>query len=146
MKRVALIAALVGMVAASPGWAAGRGNCYSPSAMEAHHAIRFLTDLMVVSSACQDTAYGEFRQRNQNAIIGYQKALIAHFRGNAAFDKWNTALANQAAQKQASVPPAQFCQQAETLRKQASTLDAKAYHTYAAAQAAADTENVKCRK
>ena len=54
-----------------------------------------MTDLMVVSSVCQDTVYAEFRLRNRDVIVGYQKAMIQHLHGNANFDKWNTALANQ---------------------------------------------------
>src|SRR5947209_4700464 len=76
------------------------------------------------------------RLRNQREIIGYQKALITHFHGAPAFDKWNTSLANVAAQKQASVPPTQFCQQSETLMKQAKALDPNGFKAFAAAQAA----------
>ncbi len=93
-----LIAALVAAVAAQPGWAASK--CASRSEGEAEAAIRYVTDLMVVSSVCQDTVYAEFRLRNQAQIVAYQKALMAHFHGAAGFDRWNTALANQAAQKQ----------------------------------------------
>ena len=41
----------------------------------------FLTDVMMVSSTCQDTIYAEFRLRNREAILAYQKAMIAHFHG-----------------------------------------------------------------
>lgn len=140
MKKLALIAALlVAAAAAQPGWAASGkgGSCYSPAAIEAEQAIRFITDLMVISSVRKDTTYAEFRLRNRDAIVAYQKALITHFRGAPAFDKWNTALANQAAQKQASVTPAEFHQQSEAMVKQASALDMQAFRAFAAAQAAA---------
>src|SRR6266851_8352409 len=124
MKKVVLIAALVAAVA-QPGWAAGKAksSCLSPTAIEAEEGIRYVTDLMIVSSVCQDTIYAEFRLRNKDAITGYQKALIAHFRGAAGFDRWNTALANQAAQKQSG--NLQLCEQSAPLLKQASALDAK---------------------
>ena len=147
MKKLALIAALcAAMSAAQTGWAAEKkGACYSNAAIEAELAIRYLTDLMVVSSACQNTTYAEFRLRNRDAIISYQKAMISHLRGTPAFDKWNTAIANIAAQKQASIHPGVFCQQSETLLKHASTLDPNAFRAYASAQAAAAGEKYdKC--
>jgi len=152
MKKFALIAALV--VAASslaqPGWAAEKkkgGTCYSAAAIEAEQAIRYVTDLMVISTACQDTAYAEFRLRNRDAIVAYQKAMITHFRGAPAFDRWNTSIANQAAHKQMMMAPAVFCQQGEVVRKQASTLDMNAFRAYVAQQAAAaSAQYAKCGK
>ena len=121
MKRLVLIAALCAAAAQQPGWAAGKAkpDCYSPSAIEAEQAIRFLTDVMVVSSTCQDTVYAEFRLRNRDPILAYQKAMIAHFHGAPAFDSWNTSLANQAASKRAGVLSTLVCQQSADLLKQA---------------------------
>ena len=73
--------------------------------------------------------------RNRDAIVGYQKAMIAHLHGNAAFDKWNTSLANQLSQRQSSMVPAQFCQQSMPLLEQAKTLDAAKFRAYAVSQA-----------
>ena len=67
---------------------------------------------MVASTACRDQTYGYFQQRNKDAIIAYQKAMISHFHGNAAFDKWHTSLANEASLKQAGMSSTQVCQQA----------------------------------
>ena len=146
MKRLVLIAALCAAAAQQPGWAAGKAkpDCYSPSAIEAEQAIRFLTDVMVVSSTCQDTVYAEFRLRNRDPILAYQKAMIAHFHGAPAFDSWNTSLANQAASKQGGNQ--QLCQQSVALLKQASSLDPKGFRAFAASQAAADTVTPKCAK
>src|SRR5260370_41562692 len=112
MKRLVLIAALCAAAAQQPGWAAGKAKtaCYSPSAIEAEQAIRFLTDVMVVSSTCQDTVYAEFRLRNRDPILAYQKAMIAHFHGNPGFDRWNTVLAYQAAQNRSGTPTVLSCQ------------------------------------
>jgi len=147
MRKLTLVVGLAAAVlAAQPGWAAEKkGACYSQTTIEAEQAIRFITDLMVVSSVRQDTIYAEFRLRNKDAIIAYQKALITHFRGAPAFDKWNTAIANLAAQKQASVSPAEFWQQSEAMLKQASALDTNAFRAYASARAASVGEQyVKC--
>ena len=156
MKRVALIAALALAAAAQPGWAASKsagkpqGACYSPAAIEAEEAIRFLTDLMVVSSACQDIGeataiYAGFRVRNQDPIRNYQKALIAHHHGTAGFDRWNTSLANQKAQKEGGNQ--QLCQQSAELLQKAKALDPQGYRAWAASEAAgAGDRYARCKK
>jgi hypothetical protein len=140
MKKVVLAAAmLVASVASAP--AADR-DCYSPGDIEAEQALLFQTNLMVISSACRDTVYGEFRARNKDAIVRYQNAMIDHFRRTgarnpkSAFDAWQTSLANEAARKQAVIPTGQFCQQSAEMLKLASTLDTKTFHDYAIAHAA----------
>jgi len=140
MKKVVLAAAmLVASVASAP--AADR-DCYSPGDIEAEQALLFQTNLMVISSACRDTVYGEFRARNKDAIVRYQNAMIDHFRRTgarnpkSAFDAWQTSLANEAARKQAVIPTGQFCQQSAEMLKLASSLDTKTFHDYAIAHAA----------
>ena len=150
MKKVARIAAIALAAAVVPlGWA-GSGqaaSCYSPAAIEAEQAIRFMTELMVISSACQNTTYAEFRLRNRDQIVAYQKAMITHFRGAPAFDKWNTVIANQLASKQADINLGIFCQQSEAMLKQATTLDTPAFRALAAQKAAAvSTHYAKCGK
>jgi hypothetical protein len=152
MKKLMAIAALAGgltaggLMAAAPGWGAGASSpCYTQSAIEAEQAIRYITEVMVASSACQNTTYAEFRLRNRDAIVAYQNAMISHLHGAPAFDRWNTALANYAAQKQAAVNLGVFCQQADVLMKQAKALDPPAFRAYAASQAAAaGTQYAKC--
>jgi hypothetical protein len=147
MKKLGVTAALVGgLMAAQAGWTAdARAACYSQAAIEAEQAIRYLTEVMVASSACQTTAYAEFRLRNRDTIVAYQNAMISHFRGAPAFDRWNTALANVAAQKQATVNLGVFCQQSETLMQHAKALDPTAFRAYVAAQAATNgTQYPKC--
>jgi hypothetical protein len=150
MKKLALVAAVLATCVQSvigQSALAASSNCYSPSAIEAEEAIRYVTDLMVVSSACRDTTYAAFKLRNRDQIVNYQKALITHFHGNAAFDKWNTSLANIAAQKQAGLTTAQVCQQQATMLKQASLQDAKAFRAFALQQAAASGARYqKCGK
>ena len=148
MKKIVLFAALAALVMAQPGWAARKAqrSCTPASALEAEQAIRYVTDLMVVSSVCQNTTYAEFRLRNREAILHYQKALIAHFHGTAGFDRWNTALANESAERQAGLQAPTLCQQSGPMLKQASALDAKGFQAYAAAQAAAAAQATKCGK
>jgi hypothetical protein len=139
MKKLVLAAALFAAGSMQGVSAAGK-QCYSAADVEAEQAILFQTNLMVISSACKDTVYGEFRARNKDAIIRYQKAMIDHFRragsrnAQSEFDRWNTSLANEIALKQGALPMAQVCQQTEIL-KLASTLDEKGLHDYAVAHA-----------
>ena len=149
MKKFALIAALVAAVAVQPGWAAdkAKSSCSPAAAIEAEQALRFVTELGIASNACTSIGiYADFRVRNRDAIVAYQKTMIAHLHGAAAFDRWNTVLANQLAQRQSSIVPAQFCQQSEPLLNQAKALDPTGFRAYAAAQAAANTQAVKCGK
>lgn len=143
IKGAAATALLSLAVAAQPGWAASR--CASDTSAEAEQAIRYMTDLMVASSACKNTVYAEFALRNREAIIHYQNAMIAHLRGKAAFDRWDTALANEISQIEAGLPAAQFCQQKAPLMQQAAALDTKGFKAVAATQAVA-AKPAGCRK
>src|ERR1700752_1919600 len=113
---------------------AADGRCYSAADQEEEQAILFQTNLMVVSSACRDEVYGLFRARNKDAIIRYQRIMINHFRregyrdAQGRFDSWNTSLANEIALKQGATPTALVCQQAASMLKLASSLDAKGLH------------------
>src|SRR5689334_24364584 len=140
MNKVVLAAALLAAASVATASAADR-NCYSPGDIEAEQALLFQTNLMVISSACRDTVYGEFRARNTSSILRYQNAMIDHFRRTgarnpkSAFDAWQTSLANEAARKQATIPTGQFCQESTEMLKLASTFDGKAFHDYALAHA-----------
>jgi hypothetical protein len=152
MGKFALAAAL--FVAASFQAAFAANQCYTAADREAEQALIFQTNLMVVSSACRDETYAEFRYRNKAAIIAYQHEMIAHFRragfrdAQGQFDRWNTTLANQIALKQGEMPTAQVCQQAAQMLKMASALDDKGFRDYAVAQAASPTADghALCRR
>lgn len=120
-----------------PAGVVSAAECYSPAAIEAEQGVRFLIDVMVASTACRDQTYGLFQQRNKNTVLSYQKAMIAHFHGNAAYDRWDTALANDAAMKQAGKSAPQSCQEAADLLKHAASMDEKAFRAYAMSQATA---------
>ena len=53
-----------------------------------------------------------------------------------AYDRWDTALANDAALKQAGKSAPQACQEAADLLKKAAIMDDKAFRAYAASLAA----------
>jgi hypothetical protein len=140
MRKIVLAATLIAAASSQSVSAADR-QCYSTADVEAEQAILFQTNLMVISSACKDTVYGEFRARNQAAIIQYQKAMIDHFRRTGSrnaqsdFDRWNTSLANEISLKQGTLPMAQICEQTSETLKLGRTLDVKGFHDYAVAKA-----------
>ncbi len=144
--RKAVLAAAIFAAASVQGASAADRHCYSATDMEAEQAIRFQTNLMVISSACRDSVYGEFRARNSSAIIRYQRIMIAHFRREGArnaqseFDAWNTSLANEISLSEGAQPTVLVCQRAADLLKMASTLNSQGLHDYAVAQAAGPTE------
>jgi hypothetical protein len=144
--RKAVLAAAILAAAAFHSASAADGNCYSAVDMEAEQAIRFQTNLMVISSACRDEVYGEFRARNKYAIIRYQRIMIAHFRREGArnaqskFDAWNTSLANEISLAEGAEPTVVLCQKAAGLLRMASTLDPAGLHQYAVEQADSPAE------
>lgn len=137
MKKFLVGAALAAFALQQPVAVVQAAECYSPAALEAEQGMRFLVELMVASTACRDQTYGLFQQRNKGAVLAYQKAMITHFHGNAGFDRWDTALANEAALKQAGKTPPQSCQEAAELIKTAALMDEKGFRAHAAGLAAA---------
>src|SRR3954453_4666026 len=132
MKRWVVFAGFGAAVPLQPVSAAERakGDCYTASAIEAEQAIRFLTDVMIVSTTCQDTIYAEFRLRNRDPILAYQKAMMAHFHGAPGFDRWNTVIANQAGQKVAGTPRMSSCQEAADLMNRRSAADPARFRAF----------------
>src|SRR5204862_8108325 len=118
MKRWVVIAAFGAALALQPVSAAERakGDCYTPSAIEAEQAIRFLTDVMIVSTTCQDTIYAEFRLRNRDPILAYPKAMMAHGHDAPGFDRLTTVIAIDAAQQRACTPTSVVCPLASALK------------------------------
>lgn len=135
MKRF-IVAALTAAMLLPAGVARAADGCYSAAAIEAEQGMRFLINLMVVSTACRDQSYGLFQQRNKATVLMYQKAMITQLHGNAAYDRWDTALANEFASKQAGKSGPQACQESAEIIKTASAMDDKGFRAYAASLAA----------
>jgi hypothetical protein len=135
MKRL-VVAALVGSLLLPMGVARAAEGCFTPAALEAEQGLRFLVDLMVASTACRDQTYGLFQQRNHVTVLAYQRAMITHLHGNTAYDSWDTALANDAALKEAGKSGPQACQEAADLLKKAAAMDDKGFRSYAVSLAA----------
>jgi hypothetical protein len=126
--------------AAAPASAAGR--CFKPADIEAEQAILFQTELMVIAEACRVPSYVNFTQRNRVAVIAYQKQMIDHFRragdrnATAAFDTYQTRLANQSALRNGQTPLPTLCSQAKEFLVVGNELDGDGFRRYAAARAA----------
>lgn len=108
------IAVLILLAAANGAQAAPR-ICFQPAEAEADQAIQYQTELMVLADACKDKAYIGFTERNRDAIVAYQHAMIEHFRrgsgkkAEAVFESYLTHLANAEALRAAQQPVAAFC-------------------------------------
>src|SRR5215469_13640171 len=144
MKKIVAVA--LAAAVAFPGVAGAADGCYTPAAAEAEEGVRFLVEIMVASTACRDQTYGLFQQRNKATVLAYQKAMITHLHGNSAFDRWDTALANEAALKQAGKTPPQACQEAAELIKQATAMDDKGFRAHAASLATAAAASGRYQK
>src|ERR1700689_3142294 len=73
---VALIVLCWGISAAD----AASQKCYRKSEAEADQAIRYTTQIMVISDTCRDETYGRFALRNRTELLEYQRALMEHYR------------------------------------------------------------------
>jgi hypothetical protein len=145
MKRF-VVAALAASLMLPAGVAGAADGCYTSSALEAEQGMRFLIDLMVASTACRDQTYGLFQQRNKETVLAYQRTLITHFHGNAAYDRWDTALANDAAMRDAGKTAPQACQEAADVLKKAGAMDNAAFRAYAVSLATAAQASGRYKK
>lgn len=145
MTKAGLAVALLAAAALQAAPAESR-SCYSKAELEAEQAILWQTNLMVVSSACHNSSYADFRLHNASLIIRYQHQMIDYFRHTGSrqparsFETWITHLANEAANKETGTPTPQICQQAASLLKLAGSLDPTHFHQLVAARATADPD------
>jgi hypothetical protein len=129
MKKSIAAAAL--MAAAIVPVSAADSSCFSAADTEAVHAIVLQSTLTVLSSSCnEDVMYGEFKVRNQAALVGYQHQLIAHL-GERGFETWFTHVTNEASIQHAGLPSAAICLQTVAQLK----YDPAAMHNYLVAHA-----------
>jgi hypothetical protein len=100
--RSVLMALVVLCLGISAADAAGK-KCYRKSEAEADQAIRYTTQVMVMSDTCRDETYGRFALRNRTELLDYQHALMEHFRrsegkrAQATLDSFMTRIANEKA-------------------------------------------------
>jgi hypothetical protein len=96
-------AGVIAVIFAGTVSVAQAASCYNSEEMEADQAVRFQTELMVVSDSCGSQSYTEFTHRNASTLAAYQQKMIGYFRrasgrgADTAFDRFITSLANQMA-------------------------------------------------
>jgi hypothetical protein len=134
----------VGATAATP-------DCLRPAEAEAEQAIRFQTELMVVSETCHEQTYPQFLHRNRRALADYQRRMLERYRRagaprpKASLDSYMTRLANETALRVSDEPAEVLCHEQADFLAAAKTLDGKKFRRYITKQAVArDAEHRRC--
>jgi hypothetical protein len=132
------------------GAAAAAQECLRPADAEAEQAIRYQTELMVVSETCHEQTYPRFLHRNRKILVEYQRRLIERYRRagarrpQASLDTYMTQLANQAALRVGAEPVGALCEQKADFLSAADALDAKKFRRYIAAKALEGDSDRRC--
>src|SRR5580704_13315181 len=149
MFKIMSAALVLFCVAASA--VAATQECLRPAEAEAEEAIRFQTELMVVSETCHQQIYPRFVDRNRKELVGYQRRMIERFRRigaprpTASLDTYMTHLANEVALRVGAQDVDALCRDAADFLATADALDAKKFRRYIAEQAVErDGEHRRC--
>ena len=136
-------AGVIAVVFAGTVSVAQAATCYRADEVEADQAVRFQTQLMVVSDSCGSQSYTEFTHRNASTLRAYQEKMIGYFRRvggrspDSAFDKFITSLANQMALSAGRETVGALCTRSADLLKKGQTFGKDDFVHYVAQQAAA---------
>ena len=136
-------AGVIAVILAGSVSVAQAATCYRADEIEADQAVRFQTQLMVVSDSCGSQSYSEFTHRNASSLAAYQQKMIGYYRrvsgrgADSAFDRFITSLANQMALSAGKEPVTALCTRSANLLSQGHTFDRNAFEHYVAQQAAA---------
>ena len=137
-RTLAAALALLGSFAAAEAAPA----CFLASEVEADQALRLRADLMVLSDTCRTDSYRRFMGRNGALVGAYQQRMVEHFRrsdgagAEAAFDRYTTTLANQAALRHGGELRQTLCADAGEFLRRTGRLDPDGFRRYAAKHAA----------
>ena len=145
MTKVRLVAsvaaALVAMNAVGPA-AAATATCFQSADIEAEQAIRYQTEVMVISDTCSSDSYRDFTVHTRTAIIAYQNQLIDRFRRagarspRASLDSFLTEMANERALATGRERSDLVCQRSVALLAEAKTMSAEQFRHHIASLAA----------
>jgi hypothetical protein len=136
-------AGVIAVVLAGTVSVAQAATCYRAEEVEADQAVRFQTELMVVSDSCGSESYTEFTHRNASTLRAYQEKMIGYFRRvggrspDSAFDKFITSLANQMALSAGKETVGVLCTRSADLLRKGQTFGRDDFVHYVAQQAAA---------
>ncbi|HWE73715.1 MAG TPA: hypothetical protein VG328_11195 [Stellaceae bacterium] len=138
MKATVIAVILAGTVSVAQA-----ASCYRSEEIEADQAVRFQTELMVVSDSCRSQSYAEFRNRNASTLAAYQQKMIGYFRrvsgrgADSAFDRFITSLANQMALSAGKETVSVLCTRSADLLTKGQTFGKDDFVHYVVQQAAA---------
>jgi hypothetical protein len=118
---------------------AASSSCFRRAEAVADQAIRYTTEIMVMSDTCRNETYDRFAQRNRPELVKFQDLLKQHFRragGNAQskLDTFMTHLANEAALRTGTQDINQVCSVAVQFLATADTLSGDGFQQYAESQ------------
>ena len=136
-------AGVIAVIFAGSVSVAQAATCYRAEEIEADQAVRFQTELMVVSDSCGSPSYTEFTHRNASTLAAYQQKMIGYFRrtkgrgADTAFDRFITSLANQMALSAGKETVSVLCTRSADLLKKGQTFGKDDFVHYVAQQAAA---------
>ena len=149
MFRIATAALILLASAVCAG--AATPQCLRSDEVEADQAVRFQTELMVVSDTCGAQTYTRFTRRNSEALARYQRQVIERFRragsshAEERFDAYMTKLANEISLRLGAEPVAVMCQESAQLLATADTLSGDQFRRYVADRAALRSNYRLCR-
>jgi len=133
-RGVATLAALV--LSANGVFAAS--SCFQKDALEAWQAVRYMTELMVLSDTCRMHVYDSFIKRNFAALDAYHKELVDHFRQAGdrhpedTVDRYVTHAANEVSEEDGQMSTANLCAQKASYFANAEALAGAKFHQFVA--------------
>jgi membrane protein DedA with SNARE-associated domain len=134
-RRIAGATALVFVLTTSIQ-ARAASPCFNAADIEADQAIRYQTELMVLSDTCGLDNYRDFTVRNSNALAAYQHQLLEHFRRAgvkspaASLDTFLTELANELAVRSGPQLRLTLCTQSQPFLIASEKLDPDAFRKH----------------
>ncbi len=114
--------------------------CYRHAEAVADQAIRYTTEIMVMSDTCRNETYDRFQLRNRSELVKFQELLKEHYRrtgGGSAqskLDAFMTHLANEAALRTGTQDINQVCSVAVQFLATADTMSGEGFQQYAESQ------------
>ena len=136
-------AGVIAVIFAGSVSVAHAASCYRTDEIEADQAVRFQTELMVVSDSCGSASYTEFTHRNASTLAAYQQKMIGYFRrvsgrrADSAFDRFITSLANKMALSAGKETVSTLCTRSADLLSKGQTFGKEDFVHYVMQQAAA---------
>jgi hypothetical protein len=138
MRGVGVALALFALCYGSVADAASSA-CYRRSEAAADQAIKYTTEVMVMSDTCRNPTYERFAQRQRTELVRFQDLLKQHFKrqgGNAQskLDTFMTHLANESALRTGVQDIGQVCSVAVQFLATADALSTDGFRQYAEGQ------------